>query len=198
MVQKMTAFLKWSIVLSIALAFAHGQTGVWDHVNTRPDPRPERVTVSKAQFEATKRALIAAGGTDAWPCDFTGENWAQALIFEDLPVSETEKTMLVEAGLGCARGGQGTNGAMWVLRFEGQKPVLLATPKQEFNGWLYSIQPTGSHGLRDLVLGWHMGAMETDLSYFQFDGKFYRLIDTAKLTADADGNGRIVPDPKHN
>jgi hypothetical protein len=198
MAQNMRAFLKLSIVLSFALAFAHGQAGVWDHVNTRPGPRPERVTVSKAQFEATKRALIAAGGTDAWPCDSTGENWTQALIFEDLPVSETEKTMLVEAGPGCARGGQGSNGAMWVVRFTDQKPLLLATPKQEFNGWLYSIQPTTNHGLRDLVLGWHMSAMETDLSYFQFDGKSYRLIGTAQLTADADGNARIVPDPKHN
>jgi len=191
-------FLKLSIALSLALGFANGQAGVWEHVNTRPDPRPERVTVSKAQFEATKKVLIAAGGTDAWPCDLTGEDWTQALIFEDLPVSEAEKTMLVEAGLGCARGGQGSNGAMWVLRFEGRKPVLLATPKQEFNGWLYSIQSARSHGLRDLVLGWHMSAMEIDLSYFQFDGKLYRLIGTAKLTADADGNAKIAPDPKHN
>ena len=140
---------------------------------------------------------MVAGGTDAWPCD-PGEDWTQALTFADLPVSETGKTLLVEPGAGCARGGQGSNGAMWVVHFEGQKPVLLATPKQEFNGWLYSIQSTSSHGLRDLVVGWHMSAAETDLSYFRFDGKLYRLISTAKLTPDAEGKGKIFPDPQHN
>jgi hypothetical protein len=43
-----------------------------------------------------------------------------------------------------------------------------------------------------------MSAMETGLSYFQFDGKSYRRISTATLTTDADGNAKIVPDPKHN
>ena len=198
MVQNMTVLLRLSIVLSFALAIAHAQTGIWKHVNTRPDPQPEHLTVSKAQVEATKKALIASGRTDAWPCDFTGEDWTRTLIFEDLPVSATGKTMLVEAGPGCARGGQGSNGAMWVVRFKDQKPVLLASPKQKFNGWLYSIQPTTNHGLRDLVLGWHMSATETDLSYFQFDGKSYRLIGTAQLTADVDGNAKIVPNPKHD
>ena len=194
----MTAFLNLSIVLSFGLATAHVKADVWEHVNTRPDPRRERVNVSKTQFEATREVLIAAGGTNWSSCDFTREDWTQILIFEDLPVSATEKTMLVEAGPSCARGGQGSNGAMWVLRFEGQKPVLLASPKQKFNGWLYSIQPTSSYGLRDLVLGWHMSAMETGLSYFQFDGKSYRRISTATLMTDADGNAKIVPDLKHN
>ena len=106
--------------------------------------------------------------------------------------------MLVEAGMGCARGGQGSNGAMWVVRFKTKKPVLLATPQKDFNGWLYSIQPSTSHGLRDLVLGWHMSAMETGLSYFRFDGRSYRLIGGALLTADADGNAKIIPDRKRH
>jgi hypothetical protein len=193
----MGVFLSLSLVLSSALALAQ-VAGVWNHVDTQPGPRPERLPVSKAQFEATKKVLITAGGTGMWACDSKGEGWAQDLIFEDLPVSENEKTMLVEAGPGCARGGQGSNGAMWVLRFDGQKPVLLATPEHEFSGWLYAIQSARSHGLRDIVLGWHMSAMETDLSYFQFDGKLYRLVGTAKLTADAKGNAAIVPDSKHN
>src|SRR5215471_9603937 len=99
----MMAFLNLVIVLSFALATAHVKTDVWEHVNTRPDPRRERVNVSKTQFEATRRALIAAGGTNWSSCDFTGEDWTETLIFEDLPVSATEKTMLVEAGPSCAR-----------------------------------------------------------------------------------------------
>ena len=195
----MTAFLKFSIVLSFVLVIAQVEAGIWEHVNTRPDPRPKRISVSKTQFEVIRKALMAAGGTGWQSCDFTGEDWARTLSLEYLTVSATEQTMLVEAGPGCARGGQGSNGAMWVFRFEGQKPVLLASPKQNFSGWLYSIQPTSSYGFRDLVLGWHMSAMETALSYFQFDGKFYRRIGTAELTYDADGNNaKIVPDPKHN
>jgi hypothetical protein len=183
------------LFLISALLAVFPQADVWQNVNLEPDPQPNRVTVSKAQFATIKKTLTAGKGTlGAWPCDVTDEgDWTQALIFEDLPVSSTEKVLLMEAGPGCARGGQGANGAMWVVRFKGDKPVLLATPQQKFNGWLYSIQPTVSHGLRDLVLGWHMGASETGLSYFRFDGAFYRPIGAAILTGDADGNAKIVP-----
>ena len=146
-------------VFSCLLAIIPAQADVWQHVNPEPDPQPNRVTVSKSQFDAIKNALRAGGGTGWQSCDVAdGDDWAQALIFEELPASSTEKVMLVEVGPGCARGGQGANGAMWVLRFEGVKPVLLASPQQNFSGWLYSIQPATSHGLRDLVLGWHVSA----------------------------------------
>ncbi len=181
------------LLISSLLATA-APADVWQHVNMQPDARPERVTVSKAQFDAVKETLTAGKGTlGGWPCDSEEGDWTQKLVFEELPVSSTEKVMLVEAGTGCARGGQGANGAMWVVRFKGDKPILLATPQHDFNGWLYSIQPGVSHGLHDLVLGWHMGAFETGLSYFRFDGTFYRMIGVASLLADADGNAKIVP-----
>jgi hypothetical protein len=106
------------------------------------------------------------------------------------------KVLLVEAGSGCGRGGQGSNGAMWIVRFEGARPVLLATPKQGFNGWLYAVQASASHGLHDIVLGWHMGAFETGLAYFRFDGAHYTQISTAELIPDDDGNSKIVPERK--
>ena len=121
--------------------------------------------------------------------------WTENLKFEELPVSETEKIVLVEAGNGCARGGQGSNGAMWVIRFQGDKFSFLATPEQQFNGWLYSIQETTSHGFRDLVLGWHMGAFETDLSYFRFDGACYQVIGAATRVTDENGAEKIIPQP---
>jgi hypothetical protein len=186
------------LVLSYLLTALPAQANVWQHVSASPGSiQLQRVTVSKAQFDAIRNALTASGGTGWQSCDVAdGADWTQALIFEELPVSATEKAMLVEAGSGCARGGQGANGAMWVLRFEGAKPVLLATPQHRFNGWLYSIQPTTSHGLPDLVLGWHMSARETGLSYFQFDGASYRLMGIATLLADADGNAKIIPSGK--
>jgi hypothetical protein len=97
--------------------------------------------------------------------------------------------------MGCARGGQGANGAMWALRFEGDRVSLLATPEQKFNGWLYSIQPTISHGFRDLLLGWHTSAGESNLSYFSFDGTSYHLVGKAVRLVGDDGTAKIVPKP---
>jgi len=190
------------LVFSFLLAIIPAQADVWQHVSTSPSATQlQRVTVSKAQFDAIRNALTAGGGSGWQSCDVADgaeADWTQALIFEELPVSTTENVMLVEAGPGCARGGQGANGAMWVVRLEGAKPVLLATPRQSFNGWLYSIQPTTSHGLRDLVLGWHVSSRETGLSYFRFNGTSYRWIGTATLQGDADGNAEITPSRKQN
>ena len=75
---------------------------------------------------------------------------------------------------------------MWLIRLDGDVPVLLASPEGDFNGWLFSIQSSMSHGYRDLVLGWHMGAGNYGLTYFRFDGKSYVSIGTA-----TDTNGEI-------
>lgn len=190
------------LVFSFLLAIIPAQADVWQHVSTSPSATQlQRVPVSKAQFDAIRNALTAGGGSGWQSCDVADgaeADWTQALIFEELPVSTTENVMLVEVGPGCARGGQGANGAMWVVRLEGTKPVLLATPLHSFNGWLYSIQPTTSHGLRDLVLGWHVSSRETGLSYFRFNGTSYRWIGTATLQGDADGNAKITPSRKQN
>jgi hypothetical protein len=185
------------IVLSVLClsVFARAQADIWKQVNTSPDARPVRVSVSKLQLDAIKKVIVAEGGAGRWPCTSAADDWTKSLIFEDLPVSHSQKALLVEAGPGCARGGQGANGAMWVVHFEADKAILLASPTHQFNGWLYSIQPTGSHGLNDIVLGWHMGATETGLSYFRFNGNFYRRVGTASLTADADGSARITAEP---
>jgi hypothetical protein len=114
------------------------------------------------------------------------------LTFKSIPLSGEQNLVLAEAPAGCARGGQGANGAMWVVRFDGDKPALLATPK-EFNGWLFSVQPTLSHGSPDIILGWHASGSEAGLSYFRFDGKSYRSIGTATLQSDDQGNEKIVP-----
>jgi hypothetical protein len=143
-----------------------------------------------------KKTLFARARLDNWPCaEVRDPEWTETLKFEELPVSETEKIVLVEAGPGCARGAQGANGAMWIVRFQGDKLFFLATPQQQFNGWLYSIQQTTSHGFRDLVLGWHMGAGETDLSYFRFDGTSYKRVGAASQSRDADGTEKIIPKP---
>lgn len=166
------------------------QDEIWHHVNavTRT-PKLKSVTLSRKQLATVKNALAARVRLDNWPCADGGEpGWIDKVIFEELPISSAEHATLVQAGMGCARGGQGANGAMWVVQFEGDNLSFLATPQQQFNGWLYSIEPTTSHGFQDLVLGWHLSAGEAILSYFRFDGQSYRLVSKAQLLS-----GKIVP-----
>ena len=88
---------------------------------------------------------------DVETCADEEPNWVDKVLFKEFPIFETEKDLLIEAGEGCARGGQGSNGAMCVLRFAGDKISFLATPLQKFEGWLYSVQPDTSHGLLDRI-----------------------------------------------
>jgi hypothetical protein len=116
------------------------------------------------------------------------------VFFSKISLAQGHKTILVEAGPGCARGGQGANGAIWLVEFHGSKPTLLATPAQKFNGWLYSIQHNSQSEFDDIILGWHMGAAETGLTYFRFDSHSYRAIATASLFYDQNANPtKIVP-----
>ena len=170
------------------------QADLWQKVGGYDAMHLKTYVPSQAQLVRVKKAIAARVGLDNWPCaEEDDSDWTENLKFEELHVSETEKIVLVEAGTGCARGGQGSNGAMWIIRFQGDKFSFLATPQQQFNGWLYSIQQTTSHGFRDLVLGWHMGGGETGLSYFRFDGTSYQRIAAATQTADADGAEKIIP-----
>jgi hypothetical protein len=168
------------------------KTDIWQHVPIEPASRPKTATPSPTQLVIIRKALKAREELDVEGCGDEEPNWVDKVLFKEFPISETEKALLIEAGEGCARGGQGSNGAMWVVRFEGDKLSFLATPEQQFEGWLYSIQPTTSHGLRDLVLGWHMNAAETGLSYFRFDGSSYHSVATAVLVYGEDG-AKIVP-----
>jgi hypothetical protein len=183
------------IVFLCSLTFLSQQTDVWHDVPTETNVHLKSTTPSPPQLVIIKKALKAREELDIEGCvePEEGPSWVDKVFFRELPISTTEKALLVEAGEGCARGAQGSNGAMWVVRFEGDKVSFLATPEQKFEGWLYSIQPTTSHGLRDLVLGWHMSAEETGLSYFRFDGTSYRSIGTAVLVYEGCA-AKIVPD----
>jgi hypothetical protein len=167
---------------------------VWKNVSTEPADQSKTVTPSPTQLVIIRKALKAREELDVEGCGDREPNWVEKVFFRELPISETEKALLVEAGAGCARGAQGANGAMWVVRFEGDKLSFLATPEQKFEGWLYSVQPTTSHGLRDLVLGWHISAGEAGLSYFRFDGTSYHSVAAAVLVFDENCAAKIVPD----
>jgi hypothetical protein len=187
-----------ALILSVvySLAFCPTQNDLWQQVRGDSPPQLRTYVPPQTQLAAVKKALKARVRLDHWPCaEGDDTSWTENLEFEELPVTEKEKIVLVQAGPGCARGGQGANGAMWLIRFQGDKLSFLATPQQRFNGWLYSIPPAASHGFRDLVLGWHMSAAETDLTYFRFNGTSYQRIGAATQLMDADGIQKIVPKP---
>jgi hypothetical protein len=187
------------LVLATALCVQSGiaQSDLWLHVGSQVAPKLARVTLPQSQQQSIVKLLKARVSLDGWGCDSaTDGEWLNDLSYEAIPLSPRGNVILVEAGRGCARGGQGSNGAMWLIRFDGSHPTLLASPQQSFNGWLYSVEPTTSNGYRDIVLGWHIGASEAGLSYFRFDGKLYRSISSATFREDDDGTQRIIPGPR--
>lgn len=187
--------------LLIALVFsatpALAQADLWSTVSPQAGPqRLQPASLSDAQLKSFAHLLRQQKPEDIWECEAADMNaLIKGLRFESIPIASHQNLILAEAPAGCARGGQGANGAMWVIRFDGDSPVILATPK-EFSGWLFSLRPTLSHGYPDIVLGWHMSAAEADLSYFRFDGKSYRRIGTAKLQTDDQETQKIVPNGK--
>jgi hypothetical protein len=108
--------------------------------------------------------------------------------------SEKTETILVQAGQGCLRGGQGSNGAMWIVKFNRGRVSVLASPATDFEGYIYSVPATTSKGYRDIVVGWHLSAFEAALAYFRFDGTQYRKLSQATARRDDDGKATIVPD----
>ncbi len=182
--------------LVFAATSSFGQGNLWDQVS--PDFSPPHLSEARlsAQQKAAVGDLLRRAPLGGWECGDDLEELIKGLRYEQIQLSDNVPTVLVEAGAGCARGGQGANGAMWLIRLDGDTPVLLAGPDHDFNGWLFSIQPQEGHGYRDVVLGWHMSARETPLSYFRFDGKLYRLIGTATITWSDDGKATIAPAAK--
>ena len=184
-----------AVVFSATTAFA--QAGLWSHVSPQAGPQNlAPATLSDAQLKSVAHLLRQHKPEDIWDCEGADlDEMIKGLRFESIPLPDKQDLILAEAPAGCARGGQGANGAMWIIRFDGDVPTLLSSAK-EFSGWLFSIQPTLSNVYPDIILVWHMSAAEANLSYFRFDGKSYHLIGTAKLVTDNQQNQKIVPTPK--
>jgi hypothetical protein len=152
----------------------------------------DEIAVTPSQRQSIARLLKSQ--QPPWTCDVDEPNgeWLNQLHYRSVPLSATRRIVHVEAGPGCARGGQGSNGAMWLIRFDGRVPKLLAGPQQGFDGFIYSIEPTTVKEYRDVIVGWHIGGRETGLGYFRFDGTGYRRIGVATLQSDEQGVPKIV------
>jgi hypothetical protein len=181
------------LILLLITSSLPAQTALWSQVsNTYNPPKTPPVKLTRSETQSIRTLLRSQ--KDVWECG-DDPDWVNNVSFSSISLAPGHKTILVEAGVGCARGGQGANGAMWIVEFHGSKPTLLATPGQNFNGWLYSTQHTSHSEYNDIVLGWHMSAFEAGLSYFRFNGHFYKSIASATLKSDGGGNGTIIPNP---
>ncbi len=171
------------IALVIFGSTATAQSNLWTHVPIQPAPQH----LSTARLSASQLKSVANVVRKSAEVEL--DAGAEQFSIQAIPLSTSQKVLLVES-----TGSGAPNVAMWLIRLNGSAPVPLAAPKDEFNGWLYSIQPSISNGYRDIVLGWHLGASETDLSYFRFDGKRYRRIGSAsRLVDDQNEKVTIVP-----
>ncbi len=188
--------MRMAVALLMMLAgVARAQQDIWSHVDPHfNSPQLAAAKISNSRELAIRNLLRQNRTSIGWECG--GDQLAEMLNrlkFETMPISAAQDVLLVEAGAGCARGGQGSNGAMWLVRFDGDAPALMATPKGGFNGWLFAIQPATSHGYRDIILGWSMGAGGGTLSYFRYDGKSYRAIGSAEYSVNDDDSLKFVP-----
>jgi hypothetical protein len=166
---------------------AQAQPNVWEQVNPNFNRlRLQSATLTKVQQRGLAR-LILQCCKGSFEEGSTLADLVQRLIFQKIPLASKQNVLLISDEDTEGTWGTGGGGAMWLVRLGGDVPILLASPEDDFNGWLYSIQPSVTHGYHDLVLGWHMSAGETILTYFQFDGRSYVSVSTAANLCDQNG-----------
>jgi hypothetical protein len=188
--------MRFAIVLLAALfsVAAQAQSDIWKPVDPNYNgPRLQSATLNKIKQQAVLQLVMKyySSSSDSTP-ESKPDELLKNLTFEEIPLAPNQPVVLVIA----PHEGTGGGGEMWLVRFDGDKPALLASPEDNFFGWLYSVQTSTSHGYRDIVLGWHMSAGEADLTYFQFDGKSYVAIGKAKDILDESGKFKIIPDTR--
>jgi hypothetical protein len=149
-------------------------------------------TLSPEKLSATERhdveAAIVASNTVWDDCEDDNE-WPSKLEVHRVNLGAGHYS-LVEAGPGCARSGQGANGAMWIVRWDGSKPVVLS----DLDGSFRAALPQVSHGLHDVAVVWHNSAFDYGLTLYRYNGTKYRLVDGTDVHCDEDASQcRAVP-----
>jgi hypothetical protein len=175
---------------------AQAQSSLWNGRNLPNQTETQPARLTRTQLASVRAVLVAWNDKLYNPlCDDKKDtSWLNELHFSWLPLGPAPVT-LVEAGQGCGlRGGQGANGDMWLIAWDGSHPRLIASPTTDFEGFLDAIKVSSSHGFHDVTLGWHRGGGETGMIYFRFDGRSYRPVSTATLIDDfsSPNNQRIT------
>ena len=160
----------------------------WQRIVNLPHP-PH---LAEERFTPAQRQLMEQVVVDSdtvWD-DCQGDTeWPHKMVAHRINLGPGHYT-LAESGAGCARGGQGANGAMWLLRWDAGRPVMLG----EVDGWMDAVLPQESHGLHDVAIGWHNSAEEYGLALYRFNGTRYRVVDSTNMHCDG-GSERCTAVP---
>jgi hypothetical protein len=148
------------------------------------------ILLRHSQIVTIQSTLKARMKKDSWCEPEDGQEWLDGLKFDEVPLKKNVRVVRATAGVGCARGGQGANGGMWLFQVEGQRIRFIGA----LSGWGMAVQPTEVDGFHDFVTGWHMSAAETGLSYYRFDGKVYKSIDGTSAVSDSNGTWQLERD----
>lgn len=173
---------------------------LWRTVSaTAPVTQLSASQLSPGQIEDVQALLLNRTEADGWGCedDVPPNDWLKDLTYFEISLAPKVRTLFIQAGHACGHTDHDVNGAMWILRpptTANGDLTLIATPEDSFNGALYSIQPTASHGYPDLVVTWVVNPTESDLTYFRYDGRRYQAIGIAKRLTET-GTPRIEPTP---
>jgi hypothetical protein len=152
--------------LFLSSLVAQGQSDVFKPVDWKPVnpdsilPRLTLAATSRVQQQAVARLILHCCESEFSQLQATTPDAIlECLTFEEIPLAPQKHVLLIEEGGDCFH--SGTSGAVptWLIRLDGDKPALLASPEDDFNGWLYCIQPSTTDGYRDIVLGWHWSAV---------------------------------------
>ncbi len=205
--------LRLLLAIPLLAAALPAQQARWSKIDPNsPVPHTGDATLTPAQIHSIHTLFHADGQLRRPDCAASDPDhglptdWFKHLAYTTLARSHSSETILAEDTTNCGSPG-GTSGAapIWVIHLASVRTAihatLLASPLIDqhvggISGWLYRILPANSPVYPDLVLGWHMSAAETDLTWLHFDGRRYRQVSTAKAVFADDGRATITPDPK--
>jgi hypothetical protein len=161
-----------ALALLIAAPVLHAQTVDWHAVNLHnlnTQLAPAHLT---SHQQAAIRTLIVQTLQDT-SCDMP--DGFGDFTYSVAPIGRPG-IVYVSPGDGCLRGAQGSNASLWLVDTSTSHLHFIARPNEGFEGWGLGIQAHTSHGLHDVVTGWHMGADDIVYTYFRFDGTLYRKL----------------------
>lgn len=181
------AIFAFTFLGAVSIAAQPTRSIDWQRIaDMQPQQLPaEQLTA--AQRHDLEQVIVASN--TVWDDCEDDNDWPHGITVHRVNLGPGHFT-LAEAGPGCARSGQGANGAMWLLRWDAGKPVFLG----DLDGGFRAALPQVSNGLHDVAVVWHNSAFEYGLTVYRFNGKGYHLVDGTTVHCN-DNTGRCVAAP---
>lgn len=182
--------LACALMVCCAFALQAQEKGLWHSFRLRDFfPKTKTAALDDSQISAIRKILMARvkAQEDGWCSTEDGDSWLDGLQFDDVPVNQRVRIVRATAGDGCARGAQGANGGMWLFQIRGQRVQFVGA----FGGWGLAVQRAEVGGFHDFVNAWHSGYLDTELSYYRFNGAVYKKIAEASAVPDQNGVLRL-------